>query len=124
MNSALLAATVAVALSLQSCDKENGASSLVGSEVSGAFQAMFPNANDVEWTRAGNYNVANFTEDDGTEKSAYFDDNGTWYLTDTDITSNDLPQVIVDDNTNDDGDDNDNDDDNDDSDDDDDNDND
>lgn len=57
------------------------------------FKAKYPNAKRVEWESKLGYSVAEF-KDNGKEKDAWFDANGTWLLTETDITVKELPQAI------------------------------
>lgn len=59
-----------------------------------AFDAMFPNASRVEWEKKLGYSVAEF-KDDGKEKDAWFQTDGTWILTETEIAVKDIPVAIT-----------------------------
>lgn len=62
--------------------------------VSNSFTAMYPNASRIEWEYKLGYVVADF-RDNKKEKDAWFDANGTWVLTETDLAVNDLPAVVT-----------------------------
>ena len=55
------------------------------------FNQMFPLAQRVEWKTVGNYIVADFYYEHQ-EKDAWFDKNGKWYMTETDIFFETLPE--------------------------------
>lgn len=57
------------------------------------FNQMFPLAQRVEWKTVGNYIVADFYYEHQ-EKDAWFDKNGKWYMTETDIFFETLPEKI------------------------------
>lgn len=57
------------------------------------FNQMFPLAQRVEWKTAGNYIVADFYYENQ-EKDAWFDKNGKWYMTETDLSFEALPEKI------------------------------
>lgn len=60
-----------------------------------AFERMYPNATQVEWERKLGYFVAD-CKIDNKEKDVWFDANGEWMLTETDITLNELPKAVTD----------------------------
>lgn len=62
-------------------------------DVESAFNAMYSDADRVEWEKKGNYWVADFWKD-GREKEAWFEMNGNWYQTETDITFAELPETV------------------------------
>lgn len=78
---------------MTSCDDDDNYSpDLV---ITDAFHQMYPGATHIEWERKGEYYVVEFRHD-GKEKDSWFDANGTWLLTETDIPVSQLPQVIKD----------------------------
>ena len=76
-----------------SCDKDDANWGIVPDSVRTAFEAKYPNAKRVEWENKGNYKVADFYQDN-METEAWFESDGTWYMTETDIPYNLLPQTI------------------------------
>ncbi len=79
---------LAVAAISFSCKKIDDTNALMQ-----AFNTMFPGNDDANWETKGGYEVATFTED-GNETNAWFDDDGNWYMTDTDIDYTELPQAV------------------------------
>lgn len=73
----------AFSLTLQSCDDDND-SIPVSDELRQALADKHGDAQRVEWETRGGYYVADFNEDNY-EKEAWFDANGTWQMTETDI---------------------------------------
>lgn len=73
----------AFSLALQSCDDDND-SIPVSDELRQALADRHGDAQRVEWETRGGYYVADFNEDNY-EKEAWFDANGTWQMTETDI---------------------------------------
>lgn len=74
------------------CDKDDNYSTL-DPVVKKSFETMYPNASRIEWEHKSGYIVVDF-RDNKKEKDAWFDPNGMWLLTETDLTVNDLPAVI------------------------------
>jgi len=61
--------------------------------VKATFKSMFPKAIFVDWEMEAGYVNAEFTHD-GTRKDAWFETNGSWLMTETDIRSSDIPAAI------------------------------
>lgn len=96
-------------VTLQSCDKDdcdrrdcdrydndhitNNVPGNVSEQAKLALSAKYPNATRVEWGLKNNYRVANFNSD-SVGVSAWFDNSGAWYMTETDIRFKDLPQAV------------------------------
>jgi hypothetical protein len=57
------------------------------------FKSMFPKAVFVDWEMEAGYVNAEFTHD-GARKDAWFETNGTWLMTETDIRSSKIPAAI------------------------------
>lgn len=77
---------------LMACDKDDD-HYRPDPAVTKSFNTMFPNASRVEWEYKNGYIVADF-RDDKNDKDAWFDANGTWLLTETDLTASDIPSVV------------------------------
>lgn len=58
-----------------------------------AFKAKYPSARQVEWEVKNTYQVAEF-HIGSAEAEAWFDNNGTWQMTESDIPFRSLPAVI------------------------------
>lgn len=59
-----------------------------------AFETKYPAATRVEWEKKGKYQVADF-RDNNKEMSAWFDADGNWYMTETDLTGiEELPEAV------------------------------
>ena len=58
-----------------------------------AFKAKYPSAKRVEWEVKNTYQVAEF-HIDFTEVEAWFDNNGQWVMTESDVKFSSLPVVI------------------------------
>lgn len=68
---------------------------LVSKEVQAAFNAKYPQAKDVEWELKGDYAVVDFNWDGG-EHSAWFNPlSAAWYMTETDVRYENLPEPIL-----------------------------
>ena len=88
-----IALTVTAAMS---CEKyEDGKPS---KDVRAEFSKMYPDAWDVEWERYGGGDwVVSFEtgrRPDGTDHKAFYDKNGNWIQTITDVLLSDVPQNI------------------------------
>lgn len=88
----LLLALGATAWSLYSCDNNDDESINVPIELQNAFSAKYPNVANVKWESKSGYYVADFY--DGYEASAWFTQDGTWQMTETDIPYTALPQAV------------------------------
>ena len=78
---------------LASCDDDDDNRHPGNDVVESAFNKMYPSASGVDWETKGGYFVVDFWQD-GKEKEAWFDTNGEWYLTETDIRFDDLPEAV------------------------------
>ncbi len=85
------------AMTLLSCEKyEDGKPDRI---VLDAFAEMFPDARDVEWDAEQGSWVVSFetgTPPDVKESEAWYDRNGNWLRTETDLLASALPQVVKD----------------------------
>lgn len=92
----LLFLAAAVLIGLQACDKSNDDSDrgYVSEQAKQALAAKYPNASHVEWKVKNNYVVADFSISSARDLSAWFDNNGTWYMTESDITFDQLPEAV------------------------------
>lgn len=80
-------------LCLTSCDKDND-SILPNETVTKAFTEKFPTASQVKWEKKNTYMVADFVYDQY-KTSAWFDNNGQWYMTETELRSLEaLPEAV------------------------------
>lgn len=95
-NTFMLAAVLAT-LSFVSCNSDDDDTSWnnVPAQVRTAFVAKYPLAQNIEWADKGDYKVAEFTSNH-VETSAWFDANGVWYMTETDLAYNALPAKVKD----------------------------
>lgn len=70
--------------------------SKVPAQIEAAFKQKFPDASNVSWeSRSGGYMVASFTSNNETQK-AWFDNNGTWNMTEKEIPFHAIPQAVRD----------------------------
>ena len=109
----LLATLVAAAITTTSCNKYDGYALSEGvrqnsrimppksvSDEMPAERLQIPdNARDVEWEKEGSYWVLNYDLGRGADKKevdVYFDADGAWVMTRTDLHINDVPQYIKD----------------------------
>ena len=68
----------------QSCDNDDNepVPGYVSAETKAAFDEKYPAAKDVEWETRNDYLIVDFKQDK-VEKEAWFDNSGTWYMTET-----------------------------------------
>lgn len=99
----LLLTMLAGALSLASCKKGctgDPDAPPVSAQAEAALRAKYPMASNVRWQTKQGYVVANFSlgvtraAADGTDLSAWFDNGGAWYMTETDIPFSMLPEAV------------------------------
>lgn len=57
------------------------------------FNNMYPNAQDVDWSKKGAYYVADCRVN-GTELDVWFNNNATWVMTEQDIFRSQLPTAV------------------------------
>jgi Protein of unknown function (DUF2874). len=92
----LFLALALLTMSFVSCNDDDDANwDIVSTEVRTAFAEKYPSARNTEWENKGGYKVAEFVYND-METSAWFDPNGIWYMTETDLPFNSLPQAVKD----------------------------
>lgn len=89
---------ILAALSLclfQSCDNDDNepVPGYVNAVTKAAFDEKYPSAKDVEWETRNDYIIVDFKQDK-IEKEAWFDNNGDWYMTETDIPFAQLPEAV------------------------------
>jgi len=89
----LLSALLAVSLSSCSDDDDDTNQGNVPVEVLNAFDAKYPGVSRIEWENKKGYSVAEFVRDN-METNAWFDAQGTWYMSETDLPFNSLPQPV------------------------------
>lgn len=92
MKKILFCAAIAM-VSLQACDKQDDDNGYVSQQAKQALSAKYPDAKRIEWEVKQNYVVADFSNK-SREVSAWFDNNGNWYMTETDILFKDLPEAV------------------------------
>ena len=80
----------------QSCDNDDNepVPGYVSAETKAAFDEKYPAAKDVEWETRNDYLIVDFKQDK-VEKEAWFDNSGTWYMTETDIPFAQLPVDMI-----------------------------
>lgn len=92
----ILAATV-FALAIISCEKyDDGRPEQI---VRKSFNDTYPEAFDVEWEWEGRYWEVSYetgSRPEGTEHEAWFDKDGNWIRTKTEVLISDVPQDILD----------------------------
>lgn len=77
-----------------SCDNDDDQKVVVPSEVQNAFKTLYPSAKNLSWEDKNGYKVAEFKTSNNEEANAWFDNSGSWYMTETDIAFNNLPQAV------------------------------
>lgn len=92
----LFLALALLTMSFVSCNDDDDANwDIVPTEVRTAFAEKYPSAQKTEWENKGGYKVAEFVHN-SMGASAWFDTSGIWYMTETDIPFNSLPQAVKD----------------------------
>lgn len=90
-----LLSLIAGVLCLTACDNDDNNPAPNGA-VTKAFSAKYPSASRVEWEYKGSYITAEFL-DGQFETTAWFDNAGQWYMTETELRNiNQLPQAVLD----------------------------
>ena len=94
MKNVFLLAALSLCL-FQSCDNDDNepVPGYVSAETKAAFDEKYPAAKDVEWETRNDYLIVDFKQDK-VEKEAWFDNSGTWYMTETDIPFAQLPDAV------------------------------
>lgn len=85
--------SLALAVAFVGCDDDDDNRAKVPSAVKNAFNQMFPGATNVGWSNRNHYSIADFKHD-GKDSEAWFDREGVWYMTETDITYAELPEQV------------------------------
>lgn len=76
-----------------SCSDDQHSGSIPDASILNAFNSKYPDAKKVEWETKANYKVAEFNYG-SFETEAWFDQNGQWIMTETDIPYTQLPQPV------------------------------
>ena len=76
-----------------SCDDDDDNKFIPESAVTQAFDIKYPDASRVHWENESGYSKADF-HTEGYEAEAWFDRQGNWLLTETDLTYDRLPAAI------------------------------
>lgn len=85
------------AVVLQSCGDDNDSDikfDKVPSSVQSAFDKKYPSFKPTEWEQRQNFYVADFKESTH-DAEAWFDAQGVWQLTETDVPFNQLPKEVL-----------------------------
>lgn len=93
----VLIAIIAGLMAFSSCDRYDGM--LPDKSIRDVFSSMYPEAKDVEWDKDGYYWKVSFDTGSGSERrehDAWYDNDGSWIRTETDILYSDVPQYIKD----------------------------
>lgn len=83
-----------MSFAMQGCSDDDDKGVSVPAELENAFVAKFGNVQH-SWSTRGDKHVAEFN-DNRMDVDAWFDANGNWLMTETDITFDALPQVVKD----------------------------
>ena len=88
----------ALAFVLAGCDKDDGGRR--NKAVEQTLYQLYPDASHLDWDYDGNYVVVDFrsaiaSDSRAAECEAWFDYNGSWYLTEFDIRFNELPAAVI-----------------------------
>lgn len=95
----LLFAAMAM-MTLQACEKSDGTGQdAVSEKAKQALEARYPGASNVSWQSKNGYVVATFTQAavravPADQLSAWFDNGGSWYMTETNIRFDQLPEAV------------------------------
>lgn len=88
----VLALAICGMLTFSSCDDDDN-NYQPDTTVTKSFDTKYPNADRVKWENKNGYQVADFHEGHN-EAEAWFDNNGNWLLTKTEIDYGQLPQAV------------------------------
>lgn len=94
LNLLLLSLSLPAMFAVTACDNDDEKSYEPETVVQVTFKNMYPDATGVKWEPKLGYSVAEFY-DDGNEKDAWYNADGEWLLTETDLTYADLPDAVV-----------------------------
>lgn len=76
-----------------SCDDNDDAQPQISPEVQTAFSQKYPSADRISWETKGLYLIADFMNN-SRSATAWFDNSGQWYMTETDLSMEQLPEAI------------------------------
>lgn len=81
------------------CSKDDSNKSDVLTQAEANLLAKYPNAQDIAWKTKGKFNIASFTtpvtkQGSVVKHSAWFNNNGDWNMTESDLVYADLPTAI------------------------------
>lgn len=88
----VLALAICGMLAFSSCDDDDN-NYQPDTTVTKSFDTKYPNADRVKWENKNGYQVADFHEGKN-DAEAWFDNNGNWLLTKTEIDYGQLPQLV------------------------------
>lgn len=89
----LLILAVSATVALTACDNLS-LNGIAPKGVKDVFESMYPNAWDVEWEREGGKLVVDFN-DGPYERESWFNNDGTWIQTRTELPLNEVPKVVI-----------------------------
>ena len=94
-------AVACITLGLYSCNKDDVAPAPITPQIQEALLVKYPSATDITWIAKKGYLVADFklpelreTAVNNLSNSAWFDNTGKWYMTETDIPFSLLPAAV------------------------------
>lgn len=79
-------------LLFMACDKDDD-SYMPDAKVTAAFNQQYKDAKQVEWEQKGKYQTVEFRLNE-TEMEAWYDNNGKWLMTESDILFTALPEAV------------------------------
>ena len=89
----LMILAVSATVALTACDNLS-LNGIAPKGVKDVFESMYPNAWDVEWEREGGKLVVDFN-DGPYERESWFNNDGTWIQTRTELPLNEVPKVVI-----------------------------
>lgn len=89
----IMAILACFTLSFTACDDDDDKFA-PESVITKAFDSKYPDAKSVTWENKGGYAKAEFIHG-SYEADAWFDQNGMWLLTETNIPMSDLPKLVI-----------------------------
>ena len=90
---AMMMCMTALTFSACSDDDDDDKSINVPEAVTQALKQKYPNATDVDWKQKSSYFVADCWLD-GKDSDIWFDANGNWWMTESEIYWNDVPGAV------------------------------
>ncbi len=89
----LIPACIAGLFIFQGCEDDDNNLHSGNEAVENAFTAKYADATHVDWGKKGDYWVVDFNKD-AKNMEAWFGQNGEWYLTETDLSFDMLPEAV------------------------------